>query len=197
MKKILGLLLGLGLAFTVATQARASEGQAILEPTTPGGPKCLVASVFIDRNYQLLLTCRNLITPYSAEITRYVFWAYNPEQKRWTSLGRVNQGKLATSTNFKFTELQVTAEEGSPREPSERIVVKGAVAPFDFDKAAAPILTATKTPTPIITGVVTPIPQGNVVGGVVRSIAKFLVIGFVVLLVAVVVLTFISRRKEL
>lgn len=201
MKRLAGLIIGLTAVFFLAGTALASEGETNLAPVNVNGPACKAFSVFTDNRYQLMLTCRNLITPYSAEITRYILWVYNSEQKRWLSLGRINQGKLVTSVNFKFEQLQVTAEEGSPREPSDRIVAQGLVQPFNFDAKTAPVITATPTPTPTsgIGAVISPTPtQGkSVIGNIVGSIAKLLVIGFAVLLIGVVVLTFITRRREL
>lgn len=197
MKRLIALVLGLVVVFFLARPVQASEGQTILEPTTPGGAKCLAFSVYIESGYQTLLTCRNLVTPYSAEITHYMLWANNPEKKKWVSLGYVNQGKLTARTSFRFDDLEVSAEEGSPNQPGEFVVARGHVEPFDFDKrAVAPILTSMPTPT-LAAAAVSPTVQGNAVGGIVKSVAKLLVIAFVVLLVGVVVMTFITRRREL
>lgn len=197
--KLAGLVLGLAIFAISVNPARASEGQAALESKSIGGPKCLVNSVFIDTTYHVLVTCRDLVTPYSAEVTRYNLWIYNTSLKRWVSLGRINQGKLYTNTSVKFDQLQVTAEAvSSPRQPSEFVVASGMVVPFDFDKGSLALTpTPTPTPTPNAANIVpSPVASGNVVGNAVRTVVKLLVVGFVVLLVGVVVMTVITRRRE-
>ena len=199
MKKILGAVLGLVLIFLIAGSARASEGQSVLQAATAAGPRCLVNSVFVDTTYHVLTTCRNLITPYSAEVTRYILWYQSSTQKRWVSFGQLKQGKLYSSTNTKFEDLKITAEAASsPREPSENIIASGKIVPYDFDVVITPLVQGTPSPT------ITPAPQTTPataasslsIGNVVKSIAKILIIGFGLLLVGVVVMTFITRRRE-
>jgi hypothetical protein len=201
MNKILASIitfLVLGSIFTKG--AYASEGAIKLNPVTGNSPVCLTNSVYIDGAYHLLMTCRGLVTPYSAEVTRYALWQYSPETKKWLYVGRLNQGKFDGVAQAKFNDLMITAEEkNTPRTPSEFVVAKGSVVPFEFDKSATPIVTSmpSATPTPTPTVATNPGQSGSVISRVAGTVLRLLVIAFVVVLVAVVVMTVITRRREM
>lgn len=200
MNKALASIITLLVLTAVFTKtAVASEGAVKLNPTTGDGPVCLANSVYIDGAYHLLMTCRGLVTPYSAEVTRYALWQYDATSKKWMFVGRLNQGKFDGVAQSKFNDLQVTAEQvSSPRQPSEFVVAKGTVVPFEFDKSTTPVVTsnpsATPTPTPTT---VTGTPSPSVVSRVAGTVLRLLVIAFVIVLVAVVVMTVVTRRREM
>lgn len=190
---VFALIIG---SFLFASSARAMEGQAKLAPTVGTSPTCLANSIYMDGAYNVQLTCRDLSTPYSAEITKYVLWRYDGDAKKWFYVGRLNQGKFVGVVGAKFSALQVSAEEkNSPREPSEFVVAKGNMATYDFDKGApAPIVTPTLTVTPTPSSA--PIGSGTSIGKIAGTVLRFVVIGFVIVLLGVVVMTVISRRRE-
>lgn len=201
MNKVLASIITFLILGSVVTKsAFASEGAIKFNPTTGNTPVCLANSVYIDGAYHLLMTCRGLMTPYSAEITRYALWQYNTETKKWLYVGRLNQGKFDGVAQSKFDELMVTAEEkNTPRTPSEFVVAKGSVVPFEFDKTANPVVTVmpSATPTPTPTVATTPAKSGSVIGNIAGTVLKLLVVAFVVVLIGVVVMTVITRRREM
>jgi hypothetical protein len=200
MKKMIGLVLGLGLWVILAVPAMANEGELVLRGTVANGPACKAASVYVRGSYQVLLTCRNLLTPYSAEITRYVAW-YREGESRWNRLGVLENGKLSSQTNEAFTQIQITAEETSgPRTASDRVIVAGQLTEFDFGLSSI-TTTQPSVPSPTVT-VSTEVTPGAVqnqgsVGQTIKNIGRALGIGFLLLLVGVVAMTFITRRRGL
>lgn len=197
MKKLLGVILGWGLIIISGQVALASEGQAVIRGKM-GGPVCHAFSIFEGTTYNVQLTCRGLVVPYSAEITRYVAW-YGSTKKGWTYLGQVEGGKVFGRTANAFEQIQLTAEEKArPRRPSELVVATGQFEALDFSQAAAgeDIAIAETSDT---TGdvVVQPKSDNNVIGSVVGVVGRALAIGFAVLLIGVVVMSFITRRKGL
>lgn len=197
MKKIIlsvfALIIG---TFLFATGARAMEGQAKLNPTAGNSPTCLASTVYMNSAYHVQVTCRDLSTPYSAEITRYVLWRYDADSKKWFYVGRLDQGKFVGVIGSKFSALQISAEEkNSPREPSEYVVARGDMGTYDFDKGtSAPVVTPMLTVSPTPTSA--PVGGGTSIGKIAGTVLRFVVIGFVIILLGVVVMTVISRRRE-
>ena len=200
-------LLG-GLA--LVTPAMANEGTAMLKGAGVSGA-CYVASVYIDGTYRVLVSCRDLKMALSPENLNYVVWA-NTEDGKMRKLGEIENGKMSSSIDAKFTDLIVTAEnESYGSKPSDNVLLSGAIQPIDFGAGVknAEITTA-PTPTPKKTTVsVTPTTTETVdetgtvqttnkgIGSALSTVLKIALFGFGALLLVVGVFSFISRKRSL
>lgn len=211
MKKIfLGLstllLLGI-LAFPKTISA--NEGIILMRGAGVSG-SCFGTSVFIDGTYRVLATCRDLKTALSPEQNRYVIWL-TEEDGKVRRLGEIDNGKLLTATDVKFTELFITAEsDGYGNKPSQSVLLSGVVQPINFvtgemDTKVTITIAPTPTPTKTNTKVTQTTVQGDVtvktsnqgIGGALSTVLKIALFGFGALLLIVGVFSFISRKRAL
>ena len=196
--------------FVLAKPAMANEGIVLMRGAGQSG-SCFAASVFIDGSYRVLVTCRDLKVALSPEQNRYVVWqtADNGNVRR---LGEIDNGKLQSSTDQKFTQLFMTAEsDGYGSKPSATVLLTGYVQPINFDTgsvALAPSITAAPTPTPKKSANATPTVTPNKenitgqqpsagIGGALSTVLKIALFGFGALLLIVGVFSFISRKRSL
>jgi hypothetical protein len=213
MKKIVFGLFSLALlgALAMPKMAMANEGTVLLRGAGVSGA-CFATSVFVDGTYRVLATCRDLKTALSPEQNRYVVWLTeeNGKQRR---LGEIVNGKLATATDVKFTDLFVTAEsDGYGNKPSDTVLLSGPVQQINFESSIVnegPKVTAAPTPTPKNTTKVTPTTaKGSAatveaktpssgIGGALSTVLKIALFGFGALLLIVGVFSFISRKRAL
>lgn len=207
-----GILVGVFLLG--AARAQASEGTAFLT-SDQTGVRCFAASVLLDvDNYQVIVSCRNLIIPPAANRLFYRAWvkrisASTPQGKaplgglirsEYASIGDLSNGKLTARIRDAFNEVLVTSEaEESPRNPSlDRVVAQGTMKPLEFGPTPTgtqlsdqPIVQATPTPTPTPTKSPKATKPGSVVGTAIRV---FLVVLGVIVIVAIVI-SIIQRRS--
>ncbi len=197
----------------LAQPAKANEGILLMRGTGGTSGSCFAASVFVDGSYRVLATCRDLKTALSPELNRYVVWL-TEENGKTKRLGEIVNGKLATTTNVKFTDLYITAEsDGYINKPSENILLTGIVQTINFEtgevKPGADV-TIAPTPTPSkVTNKVTPTKAVDVtvettdetpskgIGGALSTVLKIALFGFGALLLIVGVFSFISRKRAL
>ena len=140
---VIGALLLVGVS-----GASASEGTAFLT-SDQTGVRCFAASVLLDvDNYQVIVSCRNLIIPPAANRLFYRAWIKRipPStavgkaplggliRSEYASIGDLSNGKLAARIRDAFQEVIVTSEaEESPRSPSlDRVVAQGVMKPLEF-----------------------------------------------------------------
>jgi hypothetical protein len=191
----------------MARPVMANEGVVMLKGAGVSGA-CFAASVFVDGTYRVLATCRDLKTALSPEQNRYVVWLTEVGGKV-RRLGEIVNGKLATATDVKFTDLFVTAEaDGYGNKPSDTILLSGPVQTINFDSAdfkPGAVLTAEPTPTPKNNVKVTPTvtttngteTPNKGIGGALSTVLKIALFGFGALLLIVGVFSFISRKRAL
>jgi len=208
MKKLILASLLFVLVLVFPKLVSANEGVINLRGAGTNGA-CYAASVFIDGNYRILATCRELKTALSPEKNRYVAWVEDVDGKQ-KSLGEIVNGKLSTITSDKFIRILVTAEtDGYGNKPSEDVLLTGFVEPIDFGKniVSAPIITPTPTQAKI-SATITTTKSGNTtvntnqtaqsgIGSALGTIFKIALLGFGVLLLIVGVFSFLSRRRSL
>jgi len=187
-----------------ATKALASEGVFKLDSVNDSGASCYALSIFQTGRYKVNGTCRDLMTPYSAELNRYVLWATNAEGES-VRIGEVKYGKIESSVSKKFVSLMVTAEEKSTaRKPSEFVVARGdwQAVPLEGEVNkidSSPLASVTPSPTEQKTTAEAVVEDESERSGVARFLAtvgRIVGIGFLLLLVGVVVMTIVTRRKE-
>lgn len=196
----------------LARPAMANEGIVLMRGVGGTSGSCFAASVFVDGTYRVLATCRDLKTALSPELNRYVVWL-TEENGKSRRLGEIVNGKLATTTNVKFTNLYITAEsDGYINKPSENVLLNGVVQTINFetgevkpgaDVTVAPTPTPSKvsakvTPTKVVDATVTTedTPTKGI-GGALSTVLKIALFGFGALLLIVGVFSFISRKRAL
>jgi len=190
----------------MATPVMANEGTAMLKGAGVSGA-CFVTSVFVDGTYRILATCRDLVVALSPEQNHYVVWETQQDSGKVRRLGEIENGKLATATDVKFTDLFVTAESDPYAiKPSTNVLLTGTVQPIDFGPGVSQV-TPSPTPTQKITTTVTPTETADGtavqqtpsqgIGGALSTVLKIALFGFGALLLIVGVFSFISRKRSL
>lgn len=192
----------------------ASEGTAFLT-SDQTGVRCFAASVLLDvDNYQVIVSCRNLIIPPAANRLFYRAWVKRIPastqagkaplggliRSEYASIGDLSNGKLTARIRDAFNEVLVTSEaEEQPRSPSlDRIVAIGSMKPLEFGPTPTGTLVSGQPivqPSPSISPTPTKTPRvtkpGSVVGTAIRV---FLVVLGVIVIVAIVI-SIIQRRS--
>lgn len=210
MKKLIFVVLGVLAGMYMGAKATlANEGVVNLRGN--GAGSCYAASVYIDGNYKILMTCRELRIALSPEKNRYVAWVEGEDGKQ-KRLGEIVNGKLSTISDIKFIKLFITSEDDAyGNKPLGDVMVSGTIEPIDFGKGviSAPIVTPTPTPTAIstvkpkttvtqkinITG--TDTSSTSSLGSALSTIFKIALFGFGLLLLVVGVFSFLQRRRSL
>ena len=196
---LIGTIVGLALfGFAVADKVQANEGVFELGSVADSGSSCYVLSVFESGRYMVTGTCRDLKTPFSADLNRYVLWSTNSDDETFR-VGEVKYGKIDGTVSDKFVTLMVTAEaKGSPRKPGESVVARGSWKAIPLVGEAQNIV-VTPTPTPEVqkeAAVTTETTERSGIAKFLSAVGRVIGIGFLLLLVGVVVMTIITRRKE-
>ena len=202
MKKfVFSALLGLVMLLTMVKVTRANEGVIQLAGKTEADGRCFAASIYVDGNYKLLMTCRGLSMALDPVLNKYIVWANVGEKKQ--RLGEIVNGKLSAVIGEKFDSLFVTLESDAySNKPSINMVLNGKIEAIDFGKGVFnSSLAPTPTPTsPKATEGQAPAQSGgqtrNLTGAVV-AIGKAILFGFIILLIIVGVMSFFARRKNL
>ncbi len=195
----------------LARPVMANEGVVLLRGAGSGGA-CFATSVFVDGTYRILATCRDLKIALSPEQNRYVVWS-TTEAGKTKRIGEIVNGKLATSSDTKFTNLFITAEtDGYGSKPSENVLLTGVLQTINFESGEVRPdvnVTVAPTPTPSKAVKVTPTTTEKVdvtveaenpskgIGGALSTVLKIALFGFGALLLVVGVFSFISRKRAL
>lgn len=196
-----GLILGLLLANEGVVVA--NEGIFNLSESNSSNATCLALSVYKDDRYQILGTCRGLLMPFSAEQTRLIVWK-GTEADTWSRLAEIEGGKFSGNSNDKFVALKVTAEEDwNPKKPAGNVLAEGKLSelPFEGKQGSNAVIEEFREviPTPTLTKTTKEVNQdtqnsgGSLIGSVLKAIGTVLLI----LVIAGVVLTVVTRRKEI
>jgi hypothetical protein len=125
----------------------ASEGSIEMRSSTREPYRCYAASILTqDQNYQILISCRELIYPAGNTVYVYILWAQPVDGSDPRRLGELGYGRLSAKMNQPFSSLFVTTEPNAgARKPTGPVVMRGNVQPITFlDRAT------TGTPAPVI-----------------------------------------------
>ena len=202
MKKfVFSALLGLVMLLTMVKVTRANEGVIQLAGKMDSDGRCFAASVYVDGNYKLLMTCRGLSMALDPVLNKYIVWANVGEKKQ--RLGEIVNGKLSAVIGEKFDSLFVTLESDAySNKPSINMVLNGKIEQIDFGKGVfnSSLAPSPTPPTAAQSGgqapIVTTAPSRNLTGAVV-AVGKAILFGFIILLIIVGVMSFLARRKNL
>lgn len=196
--------------FLTTNSASASEGTIELQNTTGGRERCFAMSLLIQNiNYQILVSCRDLVYPLESTQSAYVVWSTPiqttgvPLGTNVQRLGELGFGKVLLRTSYSFSNLFVTTETTAfTRTPTGSIIMQGDVRPISFlERTSIPTSTPQITKKPQSFGELlkltpTPTPRG---GGIVSGIVTALIILGVIILFFIIVgiiifVTYRSRR---
>jgi len=105
-----------------------------------------------NKNYNMLVSCRDLLYPADTTLFTYVLWGVPTAGGEPFKLGALGFGKADFTTKTPFTVLFVTAEtDERVGSPSGDIVMQGSSQPITF-------LDKPTTPTPAPSGKLSPTP---------------------------------------
>lgn len=183
-----------GLAF-MASPLRASEGTSELTSTKGQAMRCYAFSNLVKNyEYQISLSCRDLIYPPKPDAFSYILWATPTEGNKPLNLGELGIGKDIFKTKTAFSKLFVTIESDiRTRSPEGETVMEGSIQAIPFlDKSQeiskpgeAAKVTPTATPTRTTSS------ARNILGKILGTGAILLGVVFVIVLVVY----FLSRRR--
>lgn len=142
MKKLMALAL---FAFLFASSASAHEGMIDL---TSNNVSCKGISLYQSGYYRVFGRCDGLVYPFETTYNKYVLWGKTTARGEMIRVGEVDKGYFSGNIASPFDGMTITAEnDGLVRKPSDRVVVSGKVAVFDFDKSKVTTTPTTTTPT--------------------------------------------------
>ena len=129
--------------FLGSREIEASEGYVELKSTLGEKSRCYAASVLMrDLNYNIVLSCRDIIYPGNPNEFNYLVWASPKTGGLPIKLGELGVGKAFFRTPIEFTSLYVTREKDvKAASPSQNVALGGVVQPITF-------LEGTYTPQP-------------------------------------------------
>ncbi len=214
LNKLLGVL-GAGFLFTVLSRGEilANEGTVVLNPEAGYVGKCYLASVYIDSSYRVIGSCRGLPVALSAEQNKYVLWRQMGESAY--RMVPIENGKFNTAVAEKFENVFITVESDSyTNKPSGPVVARGTLSPLPLNVSGqASGGTFSSSPGVAQGGVTVSLSPRSAsnssvsssanttgadrLGVLLRGVGRALIYGFVLLLIIVGVLSFLSRRKNL
>ena len=182
-----------------ASNVRASEGTFTLRNRVGENARCFATSILMqDRNYNILVSCRDILYPGGTNVFNYVVWGAPVDGGDPFRLGTVDLGKVQFKTKTPFNNLFVTKEnDARPRSPVGTVVMSGNLEIIDFlDNAGNSSVSITSPVSnqelgePEITPTPTPAPRN--IG---RIIAAGGVLAFIAIFGVVLVIFVITRRK--
>jgi hypothetical protein len=193
--KQFSILFSMLFSFLLTIQTvNASEGTVELKSTTNSNYRCYATSIqMIDLNYNVSITCRDLLYPSGDDIFNYMLWATQVKDGKPLKLGALGLGRAAFKTIVPFSNLFVTTESNvKSKTPTGTTVMAGDVKPIAFLQETKPQPEETQTPaeeeTPTPTGQST---KDRLVSGLKRAALVSLFA-----LLALVGLVFVLTRKR-
>lgn len=143
LKIIISLVFVLLLAAAYTNITKASEGSFEIYSTQGQDMRCYAASIqMLDRKYNILVSCRDIIYPAQGEVFSYVVWVNPTNDGKPIRLGTLGLGRAFFKSNKPFDRIFVTTEaKKNPRSPSGTVVMEGFLEPI-------PLLERPTTPTP-------------------------------------------------
>ncbi len=172
MKKLLALV---ALSFLFANPTFAREGNLDL---TGNNVSCKGISIYQDGYYRVTGRCDGLVYPYETTYNKYVLWGKAVNNGDVIRIAEIDKGYFSGNISSAFEGVYITAEQNSlVRKMSDKQIVSGKVATFNFDKSqvtSAPVVTTattgTKTTTTNTAVTATTSTAGAVVGKIVTSL---------------------------
>lgn len=179
MKKILALIV---FTFLLATTASAREG---LVDLTSNSVSCKGISIYQDGYYRVTGRCDGLTYPYETTYNKYVLWGKTTGRGEMIRIAEIDKGYFSGNIASPFEAMYVTAEKnGLVRKASDKQVLSGKVAAFDFDKSqvtTAPATTTTTTPATTTTSNTSTTTSSSTAGAVVGKIVSSLLVVILVI----------------
>lgn len=196
------ILLTLGVIFALSAMTskntKASEGIFNVYSTQGQSMRCYASSIqMLDRKYNILVSCRDIVYPAQGEVFSYVMWATPVEGTKPIRLGTLGLGRAFFKTTKAFTSLYVTTEASkTPKSPSANIVMRGGIEKI-------PLLERPTTPTPIPEDQITTSPEDQTDEQksssrqrVVTGLRRAGIIIFVVLIAMIGLIFIITRTRR-
>jgi hypothetical protein len=188
--------------FVLPGMVKASEGNIELRSTTREAYRCYAASILMqDQNYNILVSCREIIYPAGDTVFSYILWAQPTDGSAARRLGELGYGRLAAKMNIPFNSLFVTTEPSAGvRTPSGPVVMRGGVSPITFlDRATTgtpvPTLANGERPTGDVT--LTPVPEeGQTTGSRLGTALRRAGLAALLALIAIIGLIFAITRSR-
>lgn len=144
MKKLFAGLAFALISLFVSPQVGAYEGHVEMQDENVS---CKATSVWRENDYKVVGRCDGLVYPYQTKFEHYVIWAHEVESDSLVKLSEVDRGYFEGNMKNSFDRLVISAEEnGTPRRPSDKIVIEGGLVRFSFDKSEVEI----KTPAEVV-----------------------------------------------
>ena len=174
MKKLMALIV---LSFVFASTTYAREGNLDL---TSSEVSCKGISIYQDGYYRVTGRCDGLVYPYETTFNKYVLWGKAVNNGDVIRIAEIDKGYFSGNISSAFEGVYITAEQNSlVRKMSDKQIVAGKVATFNFDKSqvtSAPVVTTTTnntstkatTTSTVVAG--TTSTAGAVVGKIVTSL---------------------------
>lgn len=185
---LVSITLSLILLILTSTNINASEGYFELKNQVGQRARCEAYSVLMqDLDYEILLTCRDIIYPGGTDIFSYVVWANPLESGNPFKLGEVGLGKAQFRSKTPFSSLFITKEQSSNiRVFAGPVVMQGGWQQYNLDKnqpqptplPATQLDNPNSTPAP--DGSVAPAPQASRILRIGGTFAIILLIGIII-----------------
>lgn len=120
--------------FSLVGRVSASEGIFELYSETEKDYRCFAASLLMPKgNFEVMVSCRDLIYPSQPEISSYILWANSIDGEKQVKLGDLGIGKAQFSTKTYFDELYVTIERNKRvKQPEGPVVMSGYIQEIDL-----------------------------------------------------------------
>lgn len=133
MKKMFVIAVMAILSLIVGPKVSASEGTINL---SGNNAVCKITSVWKESDYRLIGRCEGLVYPYQTQYEHYVVWAHVISRDANIRVGDIERGYFDGSVSDGFDKLIISAEQsGSPRRPSDKIIMEANVEKFEFDRS--------------------------------------------------------------
>lgn len=144
MKKIFGFLTAALIFVAARESALAREGTLSMSSSNVS---CQGVSVWQESNYRVTGRCQGLVYPYATQYEHYSLWA-KLDNGNTIRVDDIDRGYFEGNVQGDFADFFITAEtSSSPRRPSDKTIVSGKVAAFDFGKTNNSTVVATPAPT--------------------------------------------------
>lgn len=197
MKKLFIVIAIAIVSLLVSRTVLATEGTLDL---SGNGAICKLTSVWRESDYRVIGRCEGLVYPYQTQFEHYVVWARGVDRDVDIRIGEIDRGYFEGNVSDVFDKIKITAEEtGTPRRPSDKVVMEGDVVPFEFDESEmeatrveaeqAEEVDATVETAPGVDG------EGSTIGRVIGRIVTAILTIILVVIGLVIVSSLIFRRR--
>jgi len=147
LKLFVAFLLSFATLSALPKLSHASEGTTEVRSITNEDYRCFASSLLLlNKDYKILVSCRDLIYPPEPNVYSYVMWGTKVDATDTVKLGELGVGKAEFTTKEAFSNLFVTVEPNPrTRAPTGNVVMQGTIEPLAF-------LDRPISPTPTIEG---------------------------------------------